>query len=118
MRLPNQSLAVSHVRHFYAALVKSNQVLIRASLHPIIYSPGEGAIYVPDQVPRVAYASTALECGFFGSTTYTLSTGSDNGECKISDGEAKCSDSQGNSASADCDGCNVTSGTGSCTIKA
>jgi hypothetical protein len=60
-------------------------------------------------------ATISLNC----DKVITLSTGSGKGTCSINpaDGSGRCDDSNGNSASASCQSCKRTSGSGSCLIN-
>jgi hypothetical protein len=67
--------------------------------------------------PTVIGASIDLKCG---DTTYTVSTGNDQGDCKTGEPPttAGCSDGKGNGAEVSClSGCTNSSGSGSCTVK-
>jgi hypothetical protein len=76
-------------------------------LPPVVRPSGPSLSVMP--------ASVAFKCG--DGTIYTVSTGTQNGECTAHKAGAACTDGD-NVANANCtDGCTRTKGAGSCTIK-
>lgn len=119
MRIPNQSPAVNQTVSVGDSLIKPSQAFSRVSL------PSHADVFLLDREPSVVFATTDVKCG---KTTYTISTGNNEGRCITTSKEGNtsgggCFDSKGNSSYVDCgfnngEGvCDSVNGSGSCSIK-
>ena len=74
----------------------------------------------PNPGPTVVYATTSIKCG---STIYEVSTGTKGGNCSVvvpqgsQANSASCGDGNNKSGASCAEGCDASSGSGSCTIK-
>lgn len=119
MKLPNQSEAVNRTIGVVASSVEASQPFSRVSF------PSRNDAFLLDRGPRAVFATLDVKCG---KTTYTVSTGSNDGFCNTTTKNGKttgggCADSKGNDAFVDCDFnkgegvCDRVNGSGSCSMK-